>query len=40
MFGLMLQEIMMLGMGVVFFMCIHSIVRSIIRWIRDVWMER
>ena len=35
-----LMEIILIGMLIAFFMCIRSIARSIIRWIRDIWMER
>ena len=38
-----MQELLLLFMLAVFFgffMCIRNIARSIIRWIRDIWMER
>lgn len=38
-----MQELLllfMLGVFVGVFMCIRGIARSIIRWIRDIWMER
>ncbi len=38
-----MQELLLLFMLAIFFgffMCIQNVVRSIIRWIRDIWMER